>query len=105
MLASNKRRRSSAEWRAVCARQASSGVSVQAFCARESINPSSFYRWRALSGAAQAPGDVTAGEVARVQPLRAPAEFVELGALGTSRSHIELRLDLGEGLLLTLVRG
>lgn len=107
MLASNKRRRSSEEWRAVFARQASSGLSVQAFCARESINTSSFYRWRGLCVDTPVPGEcgVTGAEMVRVQPpLRTHAEFVDLGSLGTRRS-LELRLDLGDGVLLTLVRG
>ena len=125
MLASNKRRRSSEEWRAVFARQASSGISVQAFCARESINTSSFYRWRGLSVDTQIPGEcgVTGAEVVRVQsPPRTHAEFVDLGQLHSQRASVagegsvqhrhaphpcglELRLDLGDGVLLTLVRG
>jgi len=82
MLASNKQRRSSQEWRAVFARQASSGLTVQAFCARESINTSSFYRWRGLSVDAQ----VTGTEVVKVPLPRTRAEFVDLGSLGTRRS-------------------
>lgn len=82
---------------------------MPAFCAQESINPSSFYRWRGLSGDPQARsvGDLATREVARVEQraLRTAAEFVDLGSLGTTRSRVELRLDLGDGLLLTLVRG
>jgi transposase-like protein len=109
MMAASKRRRWNAdEWRAVFGRQARSGLSVPKFCAQESINPSSFYRWRGLLGDPQARSgsDLTAGEVARVQPraLRTQAKFVNLGSLGTSRSRVELRLDLGDGFLLTLVR-
>ena len=81
---------------------------MQAFCAEESINASSFYRWRGLSGDPQAKsaGGLAASEVAPVQPRprRTQTEFVDLGSLGSSRSRVELRLDLGDGLLLTLVR-
>ena len=109
MVTSKRRRWSAEEWRAVFTRQASSGLSVQAFCARESINTSSFYRWRAQSGdpqGAKARG-ITAREVIQVPPpaQQAQREFVDLGSLATRRSAVELRLDLGEGLLLTLVRG
>jgi putative transposase len=106
MLSSNKRR-SSDEWRGIFTRQASSGLSVQAFCARESINASSFYRWRGLSVDTQVTGEcgVTGAEVVQAPPLRARAEFVDLGQLRASSSRVELRLDFGEGLLLTLVRG
>jgi transposase-like protein len=110
IMASSKRRRWSLdEWRAVLARQVSSGLSAQAFCARESINASSFYRWRALCVDAQrvGPGEsrVSGREVIAVRP-RSQAQFVDLGSLGaSSSSRLELRLDLGEGLLLTLVRG
>jgi hypothetical protein len=33
------------------------------------------------------------------------AGFVDLGALGSGAGRIELRLDLGDGVLLTLSRG
>ncbi len=117
MQVTSKRRRNVDEWRAVFARQASSELSVQAFCARESLNISSFYRWRRLAGDPQARSvherSVAAHAVVKVPSPRgsigaaegpqAQAEFVDLGQL---RSHhsVELRLDLGGGVLLTLVR-
>jgi transposase-like protein len=110
MMAANKRRRWKAdEWREAFGRQARSGLSVLAFCAQESINPSSFYRWRGLSSdpqEAKSGGGLTTSEVSPVQARarRTQSEFVDLGSLGTSRSRVELRLDLGDGLLLTLVR-
>jgi hypothetical protein len=95
------RRRSGEEWRELLARHASSGLSVAAFCARESISVSSFPRWRALvapvGGAADAPD-------ARARTRQ--EAFVDLGVLGSGGgSRLELKLDLGGGLVLHLMRG
>ena len=35
-------------WRGLIAAQGASGLSVSAFCRREGISPSSFYRWRRI---------------------------------------------------------
>jgi len=97
-----KRRRLSADaWRAVLARFAESGLTVQAFCAREAVGIASLYQWRAkLGGAVGEPKSrATAGESLKT------AGFVDLGTLSASVSRVELRLDLGGGVLLHLVRG
>lgn len=92
------RRRSGEEWRALLARQASSGLSVPAFCARESISVSSFQRWRALLS--------SAGTGAQAQTPVPQESFVDLGLLASgTASRLELKLDLGGGLVLHLVRG
>jgi len=92
------RRRSRDEWREVFARHVSSGLSVAAFCARESISISSFQRWRAL--VAPVIGAAEARTSARQEA------FVDLGVLGSGgASRLELKLDLGGGLVLHLVRG
>ncbi|MBI2801030.1 MAG: IS66 family insertion sequence element accessory protein TnpB [Gammaproteobacteria bacterium] len=59
-------------------RFAESGLAIEAFCRRESISPSSCYRWRSLCN------EPSAREVAPRSPLRATgsaAAFVELGRL------------------------
>lgn len=94
-------RPSTALRRAIMARFAESGLSVAAFCQRESISTSSFYRWRSLLG------EPSSREVVARSPLRASASgaaFVDLGTLPRSRVPLELRLDLGGGVLLHLVR-
>ena len=92
------RRRSRDEWREVFAHHVSSGLSVATFCARESISISSFQRWRALVA------PVIGAAEART-PARQEA-FVDLGVLGSGgASRFELKLDLGGGLVLHLVRG
>jgi hypothetical protein len=96
-------------WREVMRRFDASGASVDEFCAREAVSVSSFYRWRARVG--------SAGEVAPVAHLRAvkspsvqptAAGFIDLGKLGNpSRDCVEglnVRLDLGGGVVLQIVR-
>ncbi len=90
------RQRSTEEWQTLLNRFAASGLAVSAFCQREAISEGSFYRWRAqLAGTAS------------VKPSVVPP-FVDLGALLThpaSDGRLELRLDFGAGVTLTLVRG
>ena len=92
-------------WRETLARFAESGLSVRAFCVREGISDSSLNRWRQRlhDSAARRPAAKQGAMVAR-------GGFVDLGTLstpaGASKSErIELRLDLGGGLMLHLVRG
>ena len=95
----SEKRRSEGEWRSLLARFPDSGMSVEAFCRRESISDASFYRWRARVGDA-----VT---VRKSADLGRPA-FVDLGVLSSAASalpRMELKLDLGGGVILHLVRG
>ena len=92
-------------WREVVAKFVGSGLSVGAFCTREGISHWTFNRWRKRlkDGAARQPAAKQGAMVAR-------DEFVDLGTLavpaGASKSErIELRLDLGGGMMLHLVRG
>ena len=91
-------RRSEAEWRSLASRFKTSGLGVRAFCRREAVSAASFYRWRRLLS------DERGSDVGRG---RVPA-FVDLGALNsaapTARPRIDLTLDLGDGLILHLVR-
>jgi hypothetical protein len=92
-------KRSEGEWGALLSRFARSGLSVEAFCQREAISVASFYRWRGLLGEGCLGGDV-------VHHPPAPA-FVDLGALNCTslaRPRLDLRLELGDGLIVHLVR-
>lgn len=100
-----RERRSESAWREIVERQGQSGLSVKAFCEREGIKAVSLYGWR--SRLQREPQDKSA-------PARAPGkaplekhtgEFIDLGALSATRSRFEVRLDLGGGVLLHLVRG
>jgi putative transposase len=92
-------RRNLVERRALLSRFEGSGLGVTAFCQRERISAASFYRWQRESG-----GGVhraTADDIERASAL------VDLGALSMQAStspRLDLRLDLGDGLVLHLVR-
>jgi len=100
-----RRRLSASTWRGMLARFASSGLTVQAFCRREAVSTTSFYRWRSVLEAA--PADEDPGPRAPIAATASlAADFVDLGPLRpTTSSRCELRLDLGGGVLLHLVRG
>jgi putative transposase len=95
-----KLRRGEGQWRGLLARFDASGGSVAAFCRREAISTASFYRWRARLGASEGYG----------RPVRKDDTpmFVDAGTLGgtfSAGSRLDLKLDLGQGLVLHLVRG
>jgi putative transposase len=83
------------------ARFAQSGLSEEAFCKREGLGLKLFHRWRSRCGIA-APR-VVIEKAARVSsPV---AGFVDLGSLKDGGARLEMRLDLGGGVLLHVVRG
>ena len=95
-------RRSRHEWRSLLAKFDGSDMGVEAFCRRQAISAASFYRWRSLLGNGGG-GDGGAGAASDTVPA-----FVDLGTLdsaSSSKPRIELKLDLGDGLSLRLVRG
>ena len=94
---SKRQRRSREQWQALLARFGTAGMSVASFCVRESISEASFYRWRGLlpSSGAGHPDAQSAGA------------FVDLGPMtsGQREARLEVRLDLGGGVVLHVVRG
>lgn len=95
-------RRSASAWDEIVTRQRQSGLSVQAFCEQEGVTAASFYVWRSrLHREARPRRSDSLGDRAR----KAATEFIDLGSLDSSRSRFEVRLDLGGGVLLHLVRG
>ncbi len=92
-------RRSEEQWRWLLKRFEASGSDVGAFCRSEAISAASFYRWRARLDAQAKRAPVLREQHAGV--------FVDAGALSVKpapRSRLELKLDLGEGWVLQLVR-
>ncbi|MBK7326267.1 MAG: IS66 family insertion sequence element accessory protein TnpB [Propionivibrio sp.] len=90
-------RRSRHEWQCLLAKFDDSGLGVEAFCRREAVSAASLYRWRGLLGAA---GDHDETSVISKTPA-----FVDLGTLrSAAAARIDLKLDLGDGLVLHLVR-
>lgn len=92
-------RRSEGQWRSLLARHQTSGPGIKAFCRGEQISEASFYRWRTIL---KGSGDDGAGA-----GQDSGAAFVDLGtleAVSAVKPKLDLRLDLGDGLTLHLVR-
>jgi hypothetical protein len=99
-----RQRRSGSYWREIVARQEQSGLTVTEFCERENLNTASLYGWRVRLRRVAA-GKKTSPTISdRACVERASEEFIDLGAIGSSRGRFEVRLDLGGGVLLQLVR-
>ncbi len=98
------KRRSAQTWRAMVARFAQSGLSEAAFCEQEGVSAKLFRRWRTKrSSATPRPA---ANKLAPATPSPATsAGFVDLGALQDRGSKLQMRLDLGGGVQLHVVRG
>lgn len=96
-------RRSEAVWRELFSRQEASGRRVSEFCRREGINAGLFRRWRAALEESR-----RASEPKRPSPkgtqASAATPFMDLGALGSTGARFEVRLELGAGMTLSLVR-
>ena len=97
-------RRNEAQWCSLLSRFCESGLSVSAFCRREAVSTASFYRWRGL---------IERHDGGEALAVRSEPAFVDLGTLKhlgalkgeTARAAaVELRLDLGGGLRLQLLR-
>jgi len=99
-----------AAWRSRLQRHAQSGKSIAAFCRDEAVSTASFHIWRAKLAAAS-------GHAAN---LAKPAAFIDLGAIRDTASvmsiahppasapapsaGIDVRIDLGGGIVLTISR-
>lgn len=93
-------RRSAAVWRELIARQLSSGLTVAQFCRREGLNASVFWRWRL-----RLKRDTEGGAVRPPAVSVSAAPFIDLGDLRSGGSGLEVRLDLGAGVVLSITRG
>lgn len=94
--------RDEATWREIFARQRESGLLVSQFCRQEKINPGIFRRWReGLEGS----GQPAAKRLGRRSTAKPAQPFVDLGALADPGARCEIRLELGGGVILSVVRG
>ncbi len=95
-------REDEAALRGLFARHAASGLSTGAFCAKAGVSSKSFYRWRSgLIGSATKPIVTTTAASAK----HPTSGFIDSGGLRTlGNSRVEMRLDLGGGVLLHRVR-
>jgi transposase-like protein len=94
---SKRVRRGTAGWLKLFAQQSSSGLSVPEFCRREGINASLFRRWRATLK--------DSGTERRVAARTESAPFIDLGDLRSGGPRLEIRLELGSGVTLSIARG
>ena len=103
-------------WRAVLDRFEGAAMTVQEFCLREGLTRSVFMRWRArLRSSSALP---LAPALAKATAAAVPkASFVDLGLLGSAatatgaaasaaaqHAALDLRIELGAGISLQLVR-
>ena len=98
------RRHLSAEaGREVFGRFDASGESVTGFCKREGLHTSSFNRWRQRLSGHPTVQAKTPGKASRPAPA---ASFIEMRSMaaGPASGRLEVRLDLGGGVVLQLVR-
>jgi hypothetical protein len=99
-----RQRRSESAWREIAARQEQSGLTVTEYCEREGLKAASLYGWRVRLRQTASSKKTSRAISDRARVERAPEEFIDLGAIGASRGRFEVRLDLGGGVLLQLVR-
>ena len=99
-----RQRRSESAWREIVARQEHSGLTVAEFCEREGLKAASLYGWRVRLRQEAAGERVSPTISSRARVEKSAAEFIDLGAIGAGRGRFEVRLDLGGGVLLQLVR-
>jgi hypothetical protein len=92
-------KRSESAWRELFSRQTASGVSVAEFCRAEGINAGLFRRWRAVLSGAKGKR-----RRRRAQSKAVSVPFIDLGGLRSSGSRMEIRLELGAGVVLSLAR-
>lgn len=108
MEAKTKTRRhlSAQAWRDVFGRFDASGESVTAFCKREGLHTSSFNRWRQRLSGQPTVQAKTPGKASLPAPAAAAASFIEMGSMAAAPAsgRLEVRLDLGGGVVLQLVR-
>ena len=101
-----RQRRNEGAWREIVERQAQSGLTVAAFCEREGLRSASLCGWRSRlrNGSKDNPRVVSVKKAKASDASPASSSFINLGSLGSSLSRFEVRLDLGAGIALHLVR-
>jgi hypothetical protein len=97
---SKRIRRGKAGWLRLFSQQSSSGLSEREFCGQEGISAALFRRWRLRLGGLRGDSHV----VSRKQS-ESSAPFIDLGGLRPTGLRLEVRLDLGGGMVLSIARG
>ena len=97
-----KQSRKEAEWRQRVARFATSGQQIKSFCQAKSVPEAVFYRWRKQLAAVASVGPVAGFIDVGVMPPAPPVPSITQGE--AAGAALEVRLDLGHGLVLRIVR-
>jgi putative transposase len=102
MEQTRRQRRDENAWGSVISGFEGSGLTVSQFCEREGIGAASFYHWRSRlrQGARRK-------RRAQADPaVPAPrGDFLDLGTLSSGSSRMEVRLELGGGVVIHVTRG
>lgn len=111
MKSIKRRRLSKQAWSEVMRRFEDAGTTVRQFCAHEGVSTQSFFRWRErLAGVREMRTAMAQTSALVRQPRSETNRFVELGELpgAAAPTHagagLELRLELGGGVVLQIVR-
>lgn len=100
-----RRRLDEPAWREVLQRFDGARMTVEDFCRAEGLCRSSFTRWRRRL---RTPAEAAAPVVVKASKQETPAAFVDLGVLGGAGAAplpaLDLRIELGGGVVLHLVR-
>lgn len=82
-------------WQGVLARQASSGLSIKAFCERERVSYQSFFFWKRQlrNQPVRATGEMTFAPVTVVAPAQTVACGIEIVLLGDCRVVVHAPVD------------
>jgi hypothetical protein len=100
-----RRRLDQPAWREVLQRFDGAGMTVEDFCRAEGLCRSSFTRWRRRL---RTPAEASRPVVVKATRQEAPPAFVDLGLLGSAGAAtlpaLDLRIELGGGVVLHLVR-
>jgi putative transposase len=105
MEQTRRQRRDATAWRAVISQFEESGLSVSQFCEREGLGPASFYHWRSRLSSVDTRRRRRAPAAAVLPAPR--GSFLDLGTLAgaSSSSRMEVRLELGDGVVVHVTRG
>lgn len=111
MSAIKRRRLSKQAWSEVMQRFEGAGTTVGQFCAQEGLSTQSFYRWRGrVASGGEVPTPSPKPSALSRQPRSEAGSFIELGELRAAvaptptPAGFELRLELGGGVVLQIVR-
>ena len=97
-----KQTRKEVEWRQRLARFAASDQQIKSFCKAESVSEATFFRWRKLL--AEAGGTASAASFIDVGVMPSAPAVSSMAQCELASATLEVRLDLGHGLVLHIVR-